>query len=85
MRKLGEKPISRFRKGEVESKLNEKEKKVFNNFLRKMRDLGIIVTDMEGGRGSYRFVNKLYPFYIWMESQNIKPKEITKNKTSEES
>ncbi len=83
LRKLGEEPIDRFKKSEIESKLSEEEKKVFNNFLGKMRQLGTIVPDIEGGRGSYKFVNVLYPVYIWMESQNINPKEITKNKTGE--
>jgi hypothetical protein len=83
LRKLGESPIERFRKSKIESKLSEEEKKVFNNFLRKMRELGIIVPDIEGGRGSYRFVNVLYPVYIWMESRNITPKTIPKNETDE--
>jgi hypothetical protein len=83
LRRLGERPINRFKKGEIESKLNEKEKKVFNNFLRKMRELGIIVSDIEGGRGSYKFVNELYPVYIGMESQNFRKRTITKNKTIE--
>ncbi len=83
LRKLGERPINRFLKSEIESKLNAKEKNVFNNFLRKMKELGIIVVDIEGGRGSYKFVNVLYPVYIWMESQNFKQRTITKNKTGE--
>ena len=83
LRRLGERPINRFLKSEIESKLNEKEKKVFNNFLRKMRELGIIVADIEGGRGSYKFVNELYPVYIGMESQNFKQRTTTKNKTGE--
>ena len=83
LRRLGERPLNRFLKSEIESKLNEKEKKVFNNFLRKMRELGIIVADIEGGRGSYKFVNELYPVYIGMESQNFKQRTITKNKTGE--
>ncbi|HDN65198.1 MAG TPA: ATP-binding protein [Methanosarcinales archaeon] len=83
LRKLGEEPIDRFKKSEIESKLSEEEKKVFNNFLGKMRQLRIIVPDIEGGRGSYKFVNVLYPVYIWMESRNIKPKEIRKNKSGE--
>jgi len=69
LRKLGEKPIGFFKKKEIESKLNGEERKVFNNFLRKMRELGIIVPDIESGRGSYKFGNELYPVYIWMESQ----------------
>lgn len=83
LRRLGERPINRFLKSEIESKLNGKEKKVFNNFLRKMRELGIIVSDMEGGRGSYKFVNELYRVYIGMESQSFKQRTITKNKTGE--
>jgi hypothetical protein len=74
LRKLGEKITSSFRKKEIENSLNAEEKKVFNNFLRKMRDLGIIVQNIEEGRGSYRFVNELYPVYIWMESQNFRKK-----------
>lgn len=83
LRRLGERPINRFLKSEIESKLNGKEKKVFNNFLRKMRELGIIVSDIEGGRGSYKFVNELYRVYIGMESQSFKQRTITKNKTGE--
>jgi hypothetical protein len=34
-----------------------------------MKELGIIEQDVEGGRGTYRFVNSIYPVYIWIESQ----------------
>jgi len=34
-----------------------------------MRELGIIVPDIEGGKGAYKFVNELYPVYIWLENQ----------------
>jgi len=73
LRKIGEEPmpISYFKKKEIESKLNASERKVFNNFLRKMRELGIIVPDIEGGRGAYKFVNELYPVYIWLENQRF--------------
>ena len=71
--KLGEKPLLiSFKKSDVESKLNANEKRVFNNFLRKMKELGVIIPDKEGGRGSYRFANMLYPIYIWMESQRFR-------------
>jgi len=70
LRKLGkEMPLYRgFRKKEVEAKLTEPEKKVFNNFLRRMQELGVIERDVEGGRGAYKFVNEIYPLYIRMES-----------------
>lgn len=73
LRKLGEASLSRhFAKGDVEKKLNENEKKVFHNFLRRMRELGVIELDKERGYGSYKFVNEIYPICIWMESKRYK-------------
>jgi hypothetical protein len=72
LRKLGEEPVrlSRtFTKRRVEEMLNESERRVFANFLKRIRDLGIIEPDPSKGPGSYRFVNEIYPIYIWMESQ----------------
>ena len=70
LRKLGRTKISRnFKKKEIEKILDDKEKKVFHNFLRRMRELGVIESDIEQGRGAYRFVNEIYPIYIWMESR----------------
>jgi len=73
LRKLGEIQISRtFKKRDVEAKLDANEKKVFHNFLRKLRELGVIEIDVEAERGTYRFVNEIYPIYIWMESGGFK-------------
>ena len=58
-----------FTKRQVEEKLNAQEKRVFGNFLRRMRDLGVIEPDPERGRGSYRFVNRIFPVYISMQSR----------------
>ena len=58
-----------FHKQDMEKQLNEHEKKVFDNFLRKMAQLGVIEVDRDGGRGTYRFVNALYPIYIRMQSK----------------
>jgi hypothetical protein len=49
--------------------LNNEEKRTFDNFLTKMKQLGVIQSDIEGGRGAYKFVNELYPIYITMESR----------------
>jgi len=57
-----------FHKQDVENRLETHEKKVFNNFLRKMTQLGVIEIDRDEGRGAYRFVNTLYPLYIRMQS-----------------
>jgi hypothetical protein len=57
-----------FNKQDMEKQLDEREKRVFDNFLRKMTQLGVIEVDRDGGRGKYRFVNALYPLYIRMQS-----------------
>ena len=44
------------------------------NFLRKMRELGVIEPDVEKERGTYRFVNEIYPLYIGIESQRFNKK-----------
>jgi hypothetical protein len=76
LRKLG-KPLSRyFTKAQIESRLNDKEKGVFHNFLRRLRELGIIELDLEKGRGAYRFINELYPVYIWLESEFYSKKNL---------
>lgn len=67
LRKLGESPNSRFKKTDVAAKLTPEEKKVFDNFLRKMRELGVIMADQESDRGTYKFINDIYPVYIFME------------------
>lgn len=69
LRKMGKSFSRNFTKSELELKLNEKEKKVFHNFLKRLRELGIIETDFERGRGAYKFINELYPVYIGMESE----------------
>jgi len=58
-----------FRKSDVDRRLNSDEKKVFHNFLRRMRDLGVIESDPERGRGAYRFVNRIFPIYIYMKGR----------------
>ena len=78
LRKLGKRLLSRnFMKKDVEAMLNEEEKKVFHNFLRRIRELGVIETDVERGPGAYRFVNEIYPIYIAMESERSKIKSTS--------
>lgn len=69
LRKMGQKGIdTRFNRKEISEVLNAEEIRVFDNFLRKMKELGIIVNDIEEGRGHYKYINALYPVYISMES-----------------
>ncbi|MBM4330376.1 MAG: hypothetical protein FJ117_03965 [Deltaproteobacteria bacterium] len=73
LKKIGA-PLSRnFVKKDIETRLNENERRVFHNFLRRFKKLGILETDIEHGSGAYRFVNEIYPIYIWMQSQEPKP------------
>jgi AAA ATPase domain len=57
-----------FDKQHLETLLNEDEKRVFDNFLRKMTQLGVIEADRDSGRGAYRFVNSLFHTYVRMQS-----------------
>jgi energy-coupling factor transporter ATP-binding protein EcfA2 len=75
LRKIGKKLSYDFKKGDIEKILDDSEKKVFHNFLRKMRDLGVIIQDLESERGVYKFVNNLYPLYIFLESLRANPKK----------
>ena len=65
---MAESPRSYFTRSEVRSRINEDERRVFDNLLRRLRELGIVEQDVEEGRGAYRFVNALYPVYMYMES-----------------
>jgi len=48
----------------------EKEQKNLDNFLKKVKKLGIM-GDAET-RGEYKFVNPLYHLYMWYEAKNVK-------------
>ncbi len=70
LRKIARRPSAgfEFQRGEVRSNLNEEEKRVFDNFLRKMTELGVIERDVERGAGYYRFKNLLHSLYFSMEA-----------------
>ena len=50
------------------ARLAEDERRVLDNFLRRMRSLGALEIDTEV-RGGYRFPKRLHALYFWMESQ----------------
>ncbi len=58
-----------FKRKDVEKGLSADEKKVLDNFLRKMRDLGVIESNKEGGPGAYQFKNVLHSLYFFMEAR----------------
>jgi hypothetical protein len=71
LRKMADRPMElRFRRKDLIAKLTADERKVMDNFLRRMKALGAIVSDEQPG--SYRFLNQLHSLYFWMESQRAK-------------
>lgn len=68
LRKLSAEPRMRFRRSELVNRLTDDEKRVMDNFLRRMKQLGALDAD-PGIRGGYRFPNLLHALYFWMESQ----------------
>ncbi len=65
---------SSFQRAEIRKGLSAEEDKVFGNFLKKMRDLGVIVSDNESGPGTYKFVNRLHYLYFRTESLRARQK-----------
>ena len=59
-----------FTRQQIASRVSEEEFRVFDNLLRRLRKLGVVETDPEGGRGAYKYTNQIYPVYMWMESQS---------------
>ena len=59
-----------FTRQQMSSILTEEEFRVFDNLLRRLRELGVVEPDREGGRGAYKYTNQIYPVYMWMEAQD---------------
>ncbi|MBN1509111.1 MAG: AAA family ATPase [Sedimentisphaerales bacterium] len=73
VRKMADRPTGlQFRRKDLIAKLTADEKKVMDNFLRRMKELGAIVSDDQSGRGAYRFQNQLHALYFYMESLRAK-------------
>ena len=56
-----------FRREDIVKRLGNEEWRVLDNFLQRMRRLGVLVADK--GRGAYRFRNLLHFFYFAMEAR----------------
>ena len=57
-----------FKRQEIITKLNSEEVKVFDNFIRKMENLNVIIKDKEHGRGAYRFSSELYFLFFLIQA-----------------
>lgn len=70
--KIGKSLLSHeFTRQEAVKELNDKEKKVFDNFIKKMKELGVIHT-LPGKKGIYHYVNPIYPIYFRLKTINKK-------------
>lgn len=70
LRKLASDPFKiRFERAEVKAQLTPPEAKVFDNFLRRMVQLGVLARQETG---VYRFTNTLHYLYFWMEAERAK-------------
>jgi hypothetical protein len=79
LRKMADQPMElQFRRQDLIARLSSDEQKVMDNFIRRMKDLGALVSDEQTGRGGYRFLNQLHALYFWMESQRAKKEDSAK-------
>src|SRR5207248_850898 len=67
----GEELHIRFQRADALKKLGEEEQKVFDSFLKRMCQLGVIAREVEEGPGAYRFVNNLHFVYFWMQATPV--------------
>jgi hypothetical protein len=52
----------------VKSRISEKEGQVLGNFLQRMKQLGVIRSDLARGRGGYEFTSELYALFFWLQA-----------------
>ncbi len=77
LRKIGKVPLgATFQRKEVRAKIPEKERKGFDNFLTRMKKLGVICeTEI---LGEYRFINELYHLSIRLEAFKAEKERVRK-------
>jgi hypothetical protein len=57
-----------FTRAELAAKLTDADRRVLDNFLRRMTELGVVARDAERGAGAYKFTNWLNYLYLWFWS-----------------
>jgi hypothetical protein len=78
LKKLSKKPgfPPLFSRGDLKEILSGEEYKVLDNFLRRMRELGVVRSEPERGPGAYRFENLLHLLYISMATSLPTPANL---------
>lgn len=75
LRKIAKEPFEhRFTRKDAVARLTPTEAKVFDNFLRRMEELGAIRKDRDRGPGSYEFASEIYYLFFWMQASTPKEK-----------
>jgi hypothetical protein len=64
LRPLAREVAAGFSRAQLTAHLPETERGLGDNFLRRMREFGVIELDRESGIGAYRFTNPLYPVFM---------------------
>lgn len=73
LRKIARKPFRvTFRRRELIGRLTDNERKVLDNFLKRMKRLGVICSEPECGPGAYRFTNQLHYLYFCLEAERAR-------------
>jgi hypothetical protein len=57
----------RFSRQEIKSRISGKEAQVLDNFLQRMKQLGVIRGD-QARRGGYEFTSELYALFFWLQA-----------------
>lgn len=69
LKKIVREPFDhRFSKKELSKRVSAEESKVLNNFLQKMKKLGVISQPPESPRGEYAFTSELYSLFFWLQA-----------------
>lgn len=76
LRKLAKEPLeTEFRKKEAIKNLDDTERKVFDNFLQKMKKLHVLVENKDLGSGGYQFTSDLHQLFFWLQAQRAQKSE----------
>jgi len=70
LRKMAKGPFEPgFRRSDLQERLEDAERRVLDNFLRRMKELGVVRMNPEGGRGAYHFTTVLHYLFFRMEAR----------------
>jgi hypothetical protein len=61
-----------FTRKDAVARLTPGEAKSFDNFLRRMEELGAIRKDRDRGPGSYEFTSEIYHLFFWLQAKAVK-------------